>query len=372
MPYDADWVTQIDVFNSTNPFENNQVNSFGIDMYHCEDPNDWLYAELYASRYGGPPTRKGFNAGFATDDGFPEWADVGVLEGPGSVAGSVQIEFDSITKILIVHYRVEGGDWQPFGTFGISEAGGGGTGNGNWFMTDIDQFCLKVYGYSENMPVSGGKIYGDGFLASGAISTIPVVVQPNGGESVPAGGTYPIIWDAPSEATKFTLKYSVDKGLTWKTIATDVSGLSYDWTPVPVPSKNKRQSLVKVIGYNAKNVKVGSDKSDAPFTIEVVKLTSPNGGVAYTSGDPLTITWTTNATQATVAKVRLYYTKDAGVTWLPITFPPHIFGNPGSFDWTVPTVVSSKPNCKVKVELRGSLGDILGTDVSDNYFGINP
>ena len=106
MPYDADWETQIDVFNSTNPSQNNQLNSFGIDMYHCEDSNDWLYAELYASHYGGPPKRKGFNAGFATDDGFPEWADVGVLEGTGSVTGSVQIAFDSVTKILGVFYRV--------------------------------------------------------------------------------------------------------------------------------------------------------------------------------------------------------------------------------------------------------------------------
>jgi hypothetical protein len=374
MLYDSDWVAQIDVFNSTNPSQNNQVNSFGIDMYHCEDSNDWLYAELYAWR-GGGLTIKGFGGEFATDDVTLGFMDTGKLAGAKALTGSVQMAFDSIEKIFTVSYRVNGGAWQPFGTFGVSAGGGGANGNGDWSMTDADQFCLKVYGWSSMMSVAGGQMYGDNFLATGAVSTMPVLLQPNGGESVPAGGTYFIMWDAPASAKTFTLKYSVDNGLTWTTIATDVSGLSHNWTPVPVPSNNKRQSLVKVIGYDSLSVKLGADKSTAPFTIEVVKLESPDGGVGevYGSGDHVPITWTTNATKATVAKVRLYYSKDAGVTWLPITSPPHIIGNPGSFDWTVPTstVVKSKPNCKVKVELRDDSGNIVGTDSSDNYFTIN-
>ena len=116
--------------------------------------------------------------------------------------------------------------------------------------------------------------------------------------------------------------------------------------------------------------KVGSDRSDSTFTIEVIKLDAPSDpGISMTSGDNLSHrSWTTNGTRRMVAKTKLFLTRD-GVNWEPIIT---LTGNPGSYLWTVPTVSKTRTHCKVKVELRDASGNILGTDISDNHFTINP
>jgi len=201
-----------------------------------------------------------------------------------------------------------------------------------------------------------------------------IVLTPNGGEVIPSGSSgspYPITWEAPAEATIFDLMLSFDNGSTWKLTANNVTGTSYPWT-VPKPLANQRECLIKVIGYDASDVKIDSDKSDSTFTIEVVRLTAPSDpGIFLTSGDSYTITWTTNDTKRAVAKVKLFFTKNGGITWERIT--TFTGSNPGSFNWLpVPEVQVPKPQCKIKVELLDGVGNVLGQDVSDNFFTINP
>ncbi|NJD55137.1 MAG: hypothetical protein FIA94_01890 [Nitrospirae bacterium] len=370
-PYHTDWQAQIDLYNNTNMTGNNQVNSFGIDLFHCEDSNDWLYAELYASTYGGPPTRKGFSLWFATNDVPAGGNDTGELAGTGLLTGAVQIAFNSTAKVISVSYKYSGGGWIPFGSFGVSLAGGGSIANGNWQMSDSHQFCMKVYGYSEHMAVGSGKMYGDNFAATGVVAPVTTrILQPNGGESVAAGNpAYPIMWEAPAAATKFKLKYSVDNGTTWQAVVPGfVTGTSYDW-PVPIPTNNKKQCLVKVIGFNDSNVKVGADTSDAPFTIEVLKLSYPDGGEAFTSGEQPIITWASNIPP--VDHVVLSYTLNNGLIWKKIDTTSDPLDD-GSFTWTVPTLGNPKTKCKVKIVLKNAAGQTLGSDLSDAVFTINP
>jgi hypothetical protein len=194
------------------------------------------------------------------------------------------------------------------------------------------------------------------------------LLSPNGGEVIPSGSSYTIQWQAPANAHHYTLKLSMDNGMTWSTIASNITGNSYDWD-VPIPWNNKRKCFIKVIAFNASNVKIGADSSDGPFTIEVIKLNTPNGGETLTSGSTYNITWTTNQTIRPVSKVILSYTLDGGVTWKAITA---ITGNPGTYSWTVPTVSTSKTKCKVKVVLKDSAGNTIGSDVSDAFFTISP
>jgi hypothetical protein len=203
-----------------------------------------------------------------------------------------------------------------------------------------------------------------------AVYTINLLklLSPNGGEVIPSGSTYAISWTAPSNAVKFNLMYSVNNGSAWSTIATNISGTSYQWT-VPVPLNNKKKCLVKVIGFTSFGTKVGEDKSDKVFTIEVVKVTAPNGGEGIRSGGVSVVTWQTNATVSPVAKEKLLYTIDGGTTWKLITTRP---GNPGSFyPWEVPWGISST-KCKVKVVLKDASGNTVGSDVSDKVFTIMP
>jgi len=230
---------------------------------------------------------------------------------------------------------------------------------------------------------SGGGCSGTGFceitmnadaVVTATFTEAPTtltLLSPNGGEVIPSGSTYTIQWEAPSWAVSFKLLYSLKNGApgTWVPIANNVPGTSQDWI-VPTPRNNKTKCRVKVIGYDFSEKKVGADRSDRPFTIEVVKLTSPNGGETLPSGDIPTITWTTHETKRDVSRVILNYTKNGGNTWNKIDT---LDGNPGSYDgWTVPDVPKTKSKCKVKVVLKDARGNTVGSDVSDASFTISP
>jgi hypothetical protein len=192
------------------------------------------------------------------------------------------------------------------------------------------------------------------------------VLAPNGGDAIPSGSSFKIQWGAPLAATTFNVRYSMDNGSTWKTLPNGVSENSCDWS-VPTPSKNKKKCRVRVIGYNG-STKVGSDISDT-FTIEVVRLTSPNGGESLLGGSWHEIKWVTYSTKRSVVKAKIYYTKDNGLTWKLIKT---VSGNPGGYNWLVPSFTTTKNKCKVKVTLLDQHGSIIGSDVSDASFTISP
>jgi hypothetical protein len=213
--------------------------------------------------------------------------------------------------------------------------------------------------------------YGGGVFAlqQPGPAAILTLFAPHGGETIPAGSNYTITWGGPPEAVKFRLSYSKDNGVTWIPFHQGyVSGTSYEWT-VPIPRENKPLCLVKVVGYDQNNIRVGADKSYAPITIEVVKLTSLDGWESFPSGSNQIITWQIQGTKNTVNKVKLSYTKNGGSTWYPITT---LTGDARTFKWAVPAVPNLKTKCKVKVELKDAEGVTLGSDASDSYFMIQP
>jgi hypothetical protein len=233
--------------------------------------------------------------------------------------------------------------------------------------------CLiRVIGYDS----SGKKVGAD---PSDSPFTIGVVglTYPNGGEILHAGESKAIDWIASSEADHFNLFFSFDNGTTWNPIqnGSGVTGTSLTFT-VPTPNAgNKMNCLVKIVAFSAAGIKLGSDASDSPFTTEVVKLTSPNGGPpALKSGVSNPITWTIYDTGKPITKVKLLYTKDGGINWISIKdpplgpFPPDDYSHP----WTVPPVGSIRNKCKVKVILKDDKDVTRGSDVSDSYFTIEP
>lgn len=197
------------------------------------------------------------------------------------------------------------------------------------------------------------------------------LLTPNGGEVIPSGLPFDITWNASVDAISFDLFYSLDNGLTWIIIQDGLTGMNYSWI-VPNPAGNRRKCLVKVVGYNEAGKKVDEDIPDAPFTIEVIQVTFPTPGETFVSGITYKpgITWETNGTARDVFTTKLFFSKDGGVTW--ISMAPPLPGNPGSFGWTVPIVKKNKTKCKVKVMLKDSSGNVVGSDVSDGYFTISP
>jgi hypothetical protein len=211
------------------------------------------------------------------------------------------------------------------------------------------------------------------------------VVAPNGRESFVTGENTLIEWGAPDMAVNFKLFYSVNNGANWKAITKDfVTGTSHPWT-VPLLTANKKSCLVKVVGYNDKYVKVGADRSDRPFTIEVVKLTYPDGGDTLYYPGTATVTWTMGQPKREVASIKLYYTMNNGITWEPMeTLEPITTSEPSTmlepvtaplwppteYVWNLPEVPGTKRKCNVKIVLKSATGVTLGSDVSDAVFTI--
>ena len=195
------------------------------------------------------------------------------------------------------------------------------------------------------------------------------LVAPQGGAVLPAGASYEILFRGGPGTDHFNIGFSPDNGATWKRIATDITGTAYTWD-VPTFANNATQCLIKVTAFDAKNKVVGSEVSDAPFTITVVKLASPNGGESLSSGTDASITWNTNGTIRPVQGVQLFYSVNGGNTWRLIT--KDITGNPGAYSWTVPHPAATRRNCKVRVVLLDEKGRTIGTDRSDAPFTITP
>ena len=194
------------------------------------------------------------------------------------------------------------------------------------------------------------------------------LLSPNGGEVIPAGSTYHVRWGAPAGAESFKVQYSGNNGKTWKDITPSTTETSVDWT-VPKPLANKEKYLIKVVAYGSDKSRIGSDKSVAPFTIEVLRLNSPSGGEILTSGVTHAITWKTHDTKKDVARVRLYYSKNGGATWRSIG---KMAGDLESFLWKIPNVNEAKTQCKAKVQLQDESGSILGEVENKEFFTIQP
>jgi len=198
------------------------------------------------------------------------------------------------------------------------------------------------------------------------------LLTPAGGEAWESGEDHDITWEASEDAARFSLMYSVDNGVTWSPIdgAENLTETSFEWIVPPQPG-NKKKSLVKLTGYNDAEIKVEEDISE-PFTIEVVRLISPNGGEGQvlTSGGTYQIEWAVNDTIRPVDSIQMFYTTDGGKKWKPVGSP--LPGNATTQDWFVPSVKKTKMQCKVKVVLMDKDGKKVGNDVSDSFFAIQP
>ena len=233
---------------------------------------------------------------------------------------------------------------------------------------DSSLYCSSGTGFCDPSGVSVTGISASGPVMTATLSSEAVLtlLAPNGGEAIPSGSIYTILWIASFEEVKFDLLYSLNNGTTWNLIASGITSTSYNWA-VPKPLNNKKKCLVRVIGYNSSDIQIEEDISDSAFTIEVVRLTSPDGGENFTSGSMHTIKWLTNVTKKPVAKVKLFYTIDAGATW---TLIKTLSKNTGRYNWIIPDVSSS--GCKVKVILKDANGKTVGSDISNGYFAIQP
>ena len=123
------------------------------------------------------------------------------------------------------------------------------------------------YGKKYFFAVTSYDRYGNESSPSNEVSWPIQVFSPSGGKIITSGSPCPIQWYADSRAEEFELLYSVTKGRSWHPIATLTGSFrSYEWA-VPEVIKRKTKCKVRVVLKDAGGVTLGSDVSDAYFTI---------------------------------------------------------------------------------------------------------
>jgi len=93
------------------------------------------------------------------------------------------------------------------------------------------------------------------------------LIHPNGGEMWPATGRQTIIWngrDADGDVLTYAVQYSQDGGMTWRTIASELTEPQFEVDVSNLPGSEKAK--VRVIATDGVNT--SRDTSDATFTVE--------------------------------------------------------------------------------------------------------
>jgi len=180
------------------------------------------------------------------------------------------------------------------------------------------------------------------------------VTSPNGGENWDPGSSQDITWTSTGTIGDVAIDYSVDNGMSWKSVvANTANDGTYSWT---VPDDPSSASLVRVSEAADGSP---SDVSDGVFSIPGLTVTAPNGAETWDPGSSQNITWTSIGT---VGDVMIEYSVDNGSSWKSIV--PST-ANTGTYSWTVPDDPSSAGLVRVSEAADGS-----PSDVSDAPFTI--
>jgi glucose/arabinose dehydrogenase len=124
-------------------------------------------------------------------------------------------------------------------------------------------FAISTFGEGEDGSVFvADRTLGNVFKIAPTVT----VIFPDGGEVIPAGSQQTIRWNAAPGIRTFDVQFSLDNGLTWITVGQRVTGRSILWN-VPPQAVTSATCLVRVIGFDAAGLRVGSDRSDKTFTI---------------------------------------------------------------------------------------------------------
>jgi hypothetical protein len=213
------------------------------------------------------------------------------------------------------------------------------------------------------------------------------LVTPNGGEVIPTGQAYTILWQAaetfPPTVT-YRLQVSYDNGGTWETItgAEALVTTSFSWN-VPAKNKNMKKSLVRVQAFDG-GTKIGQDFSDDVFEVEVLKIVYPSEAtVVFNEGltiaPPYGINWRLNDVKKTVKRAKIEVSKDNGVTWQKADLSPdaNAIQNPQEGiehqqTWTVPNVNKTRSKARIRITLYDNAGNVITQDQNDVFFTIAP
>ncbi|MBK7958465.1 MAG: hypothetical protein IPK03_10330 [Bacteroidetes bacterium] len=158
------------------------------------------------------------------------------------------------------------------------------------------------------------------------------VLTPNGGVNLNANTNYNVTWTASGTSGFYDIQYSTNGGLSYATIASNVSGTSYNWA---IPNMvNNANVFVRVRDFTNNCRK---DASNAANTINSAKpvLNSPNGGEIWKVGNNHSISWNTSTI---LGNAILEFSTDNGLNWNNIA----TVSNSGNYSWAIPNLTTNQ------------------------------
>jgi hypothetical protein len=268
-----------------------------------------------------------------------------------------------VTKIALYYSTDGGSSWVPVDEDEPND------GVYPWIIpNDPSSDCrvkVKAYDAANNIAEDSSD---SSFTIGNCQSPVVSVLAPNGGEDWCIGESYQILWSASDDVavTNIALYYSTDGGSSWITIDEDEPNDGvYPWTMPNTPSTRCR---VRVIAYDDAD-STGEDISDSDFTIRdceppTVSVIDPDGGEEWCVGSGHDILWSASDNLGATKIVSLYYSTDAGASWIPIDENEL---NDSVYYWIIPDTPSSQ--CRVKVKAYDEAGNV-GEDISNEDFTI--
>lgn len=148
----------------------------------------------------------------------------------------------------------------------------------------------------------------------GGISQVRII-SPNGGEIYSTCDTINIIWSGVESDKPVNLFYSVDGGITWRSIANNVKGLSYKWVP-PEGSNNYRiRATVAPVASYIWAKAIGGTEDDFGRSIAI---TEDNSYIYVTGSYSGTIEFDNNKKFTSVGGLDIFVAKfdrDGNLIW---------------------------------------------------------
>jgi hypothetical protein len=182
------------------------------------------------------------------------------------------------------------------------------------------------------------------------------ITNPISGSQFQAGKTATISWNT-SNIGLINLLYSLDDGLTWTAITSNINSSttnSYLWNIPSNISSNKAKIKIQSVDDPAISISTGA------FKISNIVITSPNtGNEIWKAGDINPITWTSNF----IDNIKIEYTTNGGTNWNTII--NNVAANLGTYNWQTPNNLSG--------ELKLRISDVSNSsiyDENDNTFSL--
>ena len=186
---------------------------------------------------------------------------------------------------------------------------------GNEFLILVEAYCAAVPSVSTNDTSDGV------FTLQSHSLTSPVVLNPNGGETIDE--FIRVNWTAASDSwehnVNYTVFYSSNGGGEWTEIAADLQNLYYDWNTAVLPEGSNY--LIRVVAECSSGL-LAEDISDDAFTIlrhilSLPTVTNPSSG--DTVSGIVAVVWTASVdSHAHDVNYTAFYSTDGGESWVII------------------------------------------------------